>query len=335
VGEPEVAEWTEDSRGADDVSTAPPPVEPSAGGIQGQPADDVICLRCGATVASWRDHCEACGQSVARPPVAADLASPAEYAPAAEPEEVVLVAEYDTRPQGLSTLFAAWMAALTFNGRGAYEYEIFSASVGRTVWGLVLGGVIIPLSVGTLAAALVTVSLAANPLAMITSLTATPLIFVCGGLAAGVAVVVQFYLWATLVYGVTWLLGGRASFVVHAQLLSVAYAAGSLVGGFLAGVGSLIWSVMVGPRVDQLPMNLVALVGTVLIGLMAAGYALAMYGQALAVAHRLSWPGSVGILLLTSALYGLMAILGVLVLVLVAGLNPADLQSLPFPTLFP
>jgi hypothetical protein len=249
-----------------------------------------------------------------------DLASPVES------DEVHFVRDYEARPQGLMSLIASWIAALSFNRRGAYEYEIFSSSAGRTIGGIVLGGVIIPLLIGLVTVILLVSSISPNWLAILPPLAATPFVVI----PSIIALIVQFYLWAGGLYLVSWVMGGKASFTTHTHLLSIAYAAASLLASFTALVGGalLVALVELPAAGDLSAVPVLALVGPVVLGLMVALTALAMHGQALAVAHRFSWLGGVGVLVLSSFLFGLLVLLAVMLLLLFAGVT---LRDLPLP----
>jgi hypothetical protein len=243
--------------------------------------------------------------------------------PSVEPAEVQFVRDYETRPQGLMSLIASWIAALAFNRRGAYEYEIFSASAGRTVGGIVLGGVIIPLLIGLVPAILLISSLSPNWLAVLPTLAAAPLVII----PSAIALIIQFYLWAGGLYLVSWVVGGKASFAVHTHLLSIAYAAASLLTSLAALVGGALVAALVElPATGDLSaMGMATLVGPAVVGLVIALYILAMQGQALSTAHRFSWPGGIGVLILSSLLFGLLVILAVMLLVLFTNVNLGDL----------
>ena len=239
------------------------------------------------------------------------------------------VDDYDTRPQGLLTLGAAWIAAIMLNRRGAYEQEVFSASFGRTVASIVIGGIAIPFLVLLLVGILITAS-AADTLSMIASLVATPVALVCWGIPAAVAVVTQFYIWAAALYLVAWLVGGKASFTVHAQLLSIAYSAVSLLGslgGILAGAAFAVLAESAPDLVLTL-LSPAGIIGLLAFGLLAGLYSLAIQGQALATAHRFSWLGGMGLVLLSGLLYGLLLVLLMLLIMLLGGFSLADLQTL-------
>lgn len=236
-----------------------------------------------------------------------------------EISEVRFVKDFDTRPQGLMSLIASWVAALSFNRRGAYEQEIFSASAGRTVGGIILGGVIIPVLLSLVAGILLASSVTPNWLAILPPLAATPFV----AIPAVIALIIQFYLWAGGLYLVAWAFGGKASFTVHTHLVSVAYAASSLLGSFafLVGGAILIAVVDLPASGDLSHVGLMALIGPALLGLVIALYTAAMHGQAVSAAHRFSWLGGVGILALSTLLYGLLITLAVLLFFLLANMT--------------
>jgi hypothetical protein len=249
---------------------------------------------------------------------AAESESPAPAAMEDETSEVRFVKDFDTRPQGLMSLIASWIAALSFNRRGAYEQEIFSASAGRTVGGIILGGVIIPLLISIIAGILLAASMSPNWLAILPSLAATPFVVI----AAVIALIIQFYLWAGGLYLIAWAFGGKASFTIHTHLVSVAYAASSLLGSFafLVGGAILIALVDLPASTDLAGVGRAALIGPALLGLLIALYSASMHGQALSAAHRFSWLGGVGILVLSTLLYGLLIVLAVLLFFLLTNL---------------
>lgn len=239
------------------------------------------------------------------------------------PDEVRFVGDFDARPQGLASLVASWIAALSFNRRGAYEHEVFSASAGRTIGGIVLGGVIIPFLISLVTAIVLASSISPNWLAILPTLAATPFV----AIPAVLALIIQFYLWSGVLYVVAWAFGGKASFAVHTHLLSVAYAAASLLGSFVFLVGGALLAALVelpAPG-DLAGTGLIAFIGPAVLGLVVALYTLAMHGQALSAAHRFSWLGGVGVLVLSSVLYGLLVVLAVILVLLVTNLTLADL----------
>jgi hypothetical protein len=251
---------------------------------------------------------------------------PATAPPAIEEEAVYEVrfgSDYDTRPQGLMSLVASWIAALSFNRHGAYEHEVFSASAGRTVGGIILGGVIIPFLVGLVATVLLVSSMSPDWFSILPTLAAVPFVAV----AAILALIIQFYVWAGSLYVVSWAIGGKASFAVHTHLLSVAYAAASLLGSFAFLVGGALLAALVEipAGVDLAGAGLVSVIGPAVLGLLVSLYALAMHGQALATAHRISWLGGIGVLVVSSLLYGLLVVLAVMALLLVTNVTLADL----------
>jgi hypothetical protein len=224
------------------------------------------------------------------------------------------------------SLFASWIAALSFNRQGAYEHEIFSASAGRTVGGVVLGGVILPLLIVLVSGILLASSTSANWLAILPTLAATPFVVI----PAIFGLIIQFYLWAGGLYLVAWAMGGKASFSVHAQLLSIAYAASSLLGSFAFLVGGAVLAALIKPSEpgNPLGMGIIWLAGLAVLGLIVAVYTLAMHGQALSVAHRFSWLGGIGVLLVSALVYVLLIVLAVLVVLSISNRTLTDLALL-------
>lgn len=299
-----------------------PPVE-RPGTLDVQDPPDRICVHCGTPNPAWRDLCSLCNKIVGMEPVPAPAAPDLPTG-----EDVQFVPDIDTQPQGLLTLVAAWIAAIAFNKRGAYEYEIFSASMGRTVVGVIVGGVAIPLLGGILTALLFAASNLDNILVFAASVGASTAALACGGLAAAVFLVINFYLWAAGVYVVAWLLGGKASFVVHAQLLSVAYSASTLLILILAIIGGAILSVLgQSASADSPAVALVATAGPLSLAFLGGIYALAIVGQAISVAHRFSWLGGVGTALLSGLLFGLLGITVAMGALALSGLSFAELQT--------
>jgi hypothetical protein len=287
--------------------------------------DSRTCVYCGAANPAARPDCAVCGRPldtedyfISNQPVVAPAAVEVEA-----PDEVRFVRDFDTRPQGLMSLIASWIAALSFNRRGAYEHEVFSASAGRTVGGIILGGVIIPFLISLVAGILLASSISLNWLAILPPLAATPFV----AIPAVIALIVQFYLWAGGLYLVAWAFGGKASFAVHTHLVSVAYAASGLLGSFAFLVGGAILVAMVDVRASGDPSGLgpLALIGPAALGLIIALYTGAMHGQALSAAHRFSWLGGVGVLVLSTVLYGLLIILSVMLVLLLTDLALPDL----------
>jgi hypothetical protein len=284
------------------------------------------CVHCGAVNPVEQLDCAICG----RPMRGEDIGVSAQPAAAPAvmevepPDEVQFVRDFDTRPQGLMSLIASWIAALSFNRRGAYEHEVYSASAGRTIGGIVLGGVIIPLLVSLVAGLLLASSISPNWLAILPPLAATPFVVI----PAVVALIIQFYLWVGGLYVVAWAFGGKASFTVHTHLVSVAYAASSLLGSFAFLVGGAILVALVDvPTSGNLSgVGLAALIGPAVLGLIITLYALAMHGQALSAAHRFSWLGGVGVLVLSTLSYGLLIVLAVMLLLLLTNLSLTDLR---------
>lgn len=302
--------------------------------------DSKTCVHCGTINPGWRSLCAICGKQVdgglqqeeiesiglateGHPPL------PSQSGSEPEPfiESVQLLDDLDTRPQGLITLGAAWIAAIAFNKRGAYEYEIFSASAGRSVTGIVVGGVAIPLIVIILTGLLFATSNASNLLVLATSLATSSVALVCSGLSIAVGIVISFYLWAAGLYLIAWILGGKASFVIHAQLLSVAFSASSLLSTTLAIIGGAVLVALEeltpgGSGSSTVPYLML------LLSAMGVLYSLAMNGQAVSVAHRFSWWGGATVVVLSGLLYSLLAVLLVLILMSISGQSFADLQSL-------
>jgi hypothetical protein len=263
------------------------------------------------------------GEDIALPlqPAAAPVAMEVEA-----PEEVRFVRDFDTRPQGLMSLIASWIAALSFNRRGAYEHEVFSASAGRTVGGIVLGGVVIPFVVILVAGILLASSISPSWLEVLPPLAATPFVII----TAGIALIIQFYLWAGGLYLVAWAFGGKASFAVHTHLVSIAYVASGLLGSFAFLVsGSILMALVDVPASGDLSgVGLGAMIGPAALGLIIALYAVAMHGQALSAAHRFSWLRGVGVLAISALFYSLLMVLAVMLLLLLTDLSLSDL-SLP------
>lgn len=327
----------ETERAARDEEPGPlPPVEPEPGqSIIGdeepspveRQATTRMCIHCGTVNPNKRGPCQLCGKSIDGGVDAAGArAIPTEI------ETVQFVPEYDDgRSQGLLSLGAAWIAAIAMNKRGAYELEIASTSTRRTIAGIVIGGISIPILMVVLTGALVAASQIGDILSLLASLAAAPTLLLWGGIPAAIGLVIHYYLLAAVLYLVAWLLGGKASFAIHSQLFSVAYSASSLLGsGILIMSGALYVAL-----IEFAPERAALLSGTVgvgilaFLGLLAGAYSLAICGQAISVAHRFSWLGGAGVLLLGSLLYVLLIILLALVAMLVAGINPAEIQ-IPF-----
>ena len=319
------------------------PAEPSkeaedVGGFSPAGAGAKTCVHCGTVNPGWRDLCSLCGKAVDGGAEVAKMvkAEPGPPSLELESEEIQFVEEYDTRPQGLLTLGAAWIAAVVFNKRGAYEYEIFSASPRRTVTGIVIGGIAVPFLIILLVGLLLAIASAGDTLSLLTSMALTPTMLVCTGLPAAIGLVFQFYLWAAGLYLIAWLLGGKASFVVHAQLLSVAYSATSLLNSFLLIIGGALFVALVelAPQGVELLSGMAGVAAVALLTVIAGIYSLSIHGQAVSVAHRFSWLGGVGVVILSSLLYGLLVVLLLLLFALLTGSTRPDLPSLPsiFPT---
>jgi hypothetical protein len=292
-------------------------------------ADVITCVHCGKTNPVWRATCSMCLKPLREEPEPKEPVTgpppPILSQPVAPPEEVQFVPELDTRPQGLLTLVAAWIAAIAFNRRGAYEYEIFSASVGRTVTGVVIGGIAIPLLGGLLTALIAAAGSVDNMLALVANLGTSVTLLACGGAAGAVGVVLSFYLWVAGLYLIAWLLGGKASFLVHAQLLSVAYAASSLLTFTLLIIGGTLWAFLI----ESSPAaGLGGTLGLALLGIIGALYTLAMNSQAVAVAHRFSWLGGVGTILLTALIFGLLSAILTMGWLAASGASLTDLQNM-------
>jgi hypothetical protein len=311
-----------------------PPATPTVT-MEEQVQPDRVCLHCGTPNPAWRDLCSLCGKMVigAAAPMAIepDPAPPVVVAPPVI-EEIQPEPDIDTRPQGSLTLVAAWIAAIAFNKRGAYEYEIFSASVGRTTLGVIIGGVAIPLVGGVLALLLFAASSLDNILALVAVMGTGAAASVIVGLAVAVMLGVNFYLWAAGLYLVAWLMGGKASFIVHSQLLSIAYSASTLLVMFLVIIGGAILSLLGQSLTDaSTALNLVGVLGPVALVAIGGIYSLAMVGQAISVAHRFSWLGGIGTTVLSGLLYGLLAVTLVLGALALSGLSFAEFQTLLTP----
>jgi hypothetical protein len=297
----------------------PSPVEPQAG--------TRACIHCGTINPNRSGPCQLCGKSVdGGVDAAAVEAIPTEI------ETVEFVPEYhDGRSQGLLSLGAAWIAAIAMNKRGAYELEIASTSTRRTVAGIAIGGILIPFLIVVLTGALVAASQIGDILSLLTLLAATPTLLLWGGIPAAIGLVIHYYLLAAVLYLVAWLLGGKASFAIHTQLFSVAYSAASLLDSGILIIGGVLYVALI----EFVPERAALLSGTVgvgilaFLGLLAGAYSIAIGGQAISVAHRFSWLGGAGVLLLGSMLYLVLIILLALVGILVAGVNPAEIQ-IPF-----
>lgn len=286
-----------------------------------------ICIHCGTVNAKQRGPCQLCGK-----PVDGGVDAAGVEAIPTEIETVRFVPEYDDgRSQGLLSLGAAWIAAIALNKRGAYEFEIASTSTRRTVAGIVIGGTVIPFLIVVLTGALVAASQIGDILSLLASLAAAPTLLLWGGIPAAIGLVIHYYLLAAVLYLVAWLLGGKASFAVHAQLFSVAYSATSLLDSGILIMSAALYVALI----EFAPERAALLSGTVgvgllaFLGLLAGAYSLAICGQAISVAHRFSWLGGAGVLLLGSLLYVLLIILLALAAMLVAGINPAEIQ-MPF-----
>jgi hypothetical protein len=182
-----------------------------------------------------------------------------------------------------------------------------------------------------LTGALVAASQIGDILSLLASLAAAPTLLLWGGIPAAIGLVIHYYLLAAVLYLVAWLLGGKASFAIHAQLFSVAYSASSLLDSGILIISGALYVALI----EFAPERAALLSGTVgvgilaFLGLLAGAYSLAICGQAISVAHRFSWLGGAGVLLLGSLLYVLLIILLALVAMLVAGINPAEIQ-IPF-----
>ena len=301
------------------VDAEPPPAE----------GRSTICLHCGTANPAWRDLCSLCGKRVDGSPKPV-VAEAGQAPPSTAPEEVQLAPDYDTQQGGLITLIAAWIAALAFNKRGAYEYEIFSASTGRTITGVIIGGVAIPLLVILLTGLLFATANLDDMLALVTSVVTSITMLFIGGIAAALLLLLNFYLWTSVLYLVAWLLGGKASFTVHAQLLSIAYSAATLLSLTLMMIGGALLAILSeGPS----PLGeLIGPIGIIFLSLTSGVYSLAIHGQALSVAHRFSWRGGVGITTLSVLLYGLLVAILLLGGLAASGISTADLQTLLTPT---
>jgi hypothetical protein len=308
------------------------PAEPVSTPLDAIPAetdaDAITCTHCGKTNPIWRATCSMCLKPLRDEPELAEPVvgppPPIISQPVSPPEEVQFVQEMDTPPQGLLTLVAAWAAALAFSRRGGYEYEIFSASVGRTVIGVVIGGVAIPLVGGLLLVLFAAAANLDNMLTLAASLGEDITLLVFGGAAGAVGMVLGFYLWATVLYVIAWLLGGKASFIVHSQLLSVAYAASSLLTFTLMIIGGAAWAFLVDPGPTA---GLAGRLGLAFLGLIGAIYTLSMNGQAVSVAHRFSWLGGVGTVLLTVLFLGLLSAILVMAWLATSGASLTDLLN--------
>jgi hypothetical protein len=308
------------------------PAEPVSTPLDAIPAEadaDVItCVHCGKTNPGWRATCSMCLKPLRdEPELRQPITSPPPpiiSQPVSPPEEVQFVQELDTRPQGLLTLVAAWIAAIAFNRRGAYEYEIFSASVGRTVIGVVIGGVAVPLLGGLLIALFAAAANIDSMLALAASLGENVALLAVGGAAGAVGVILSFYLWVTGLYLIAWLLGGKASFLVHTQLLSVAYAASSLLTFTLMIVSGALWAFLV----ESSPTaGIAGALGLALLGIIGVVYTVAMNGQAVSVAHRFSWVGGVGTVLLTALIFGLVSAILIMGLLAVSGVSLTEVSD--------
>ena len=315
--------WEDEPTDLPDAEASFEPEEP-------EPQDSVkVCPHCGTENPDWRASCSSCGKPLdlqeEEEPFVVPEPEEFHYPADSEPGEVVLAEEYSDRPKGLLTIGAAWMAALTLNKRGAYEHEVFGASTWRTIVGLVVGSIMIPAIVFVLIGVILTASNTGDLLGMLASLVGTPVLLVCWGVPAAIGIIIQFYLWSFGIFLIARLVGGKGSFVVHSQLLSIAYSASTLLGSLLGMVGSAIFVILadIAPEVSLLGLLLAGLFG---FGI--AAYSLLMNGQALSVAHRFSWIGGIGVLILSSLLYGLLIILAVLLLVMATGFTIQDLQSL-------
>ncbi|NOR83712.1 MAG: hypothetical protein GQ526_09490 [Ardenticatenales bacterium] len=330
------AEYETERATFDEEPTPLPPVEPEPGqSIFGDeepsPVESQggtrVCIHCGTVNPSGRGPCQLCGRSVdGGVDAAAVEAIPTEI------QTVEFVPEYDDgRSQGLLSLGAAWIAAIAMNKRGAYELEIASTSTRRTVAGIVIGGILIPFLIVVLTGALVAASQIGDIFSLLTALAAAPTLLFWGGIPAAIGLVIHYYLLATVLYIVAWLLGGKASFAVHTQLFSVAYSATSLLDSGILIISGALYVALIEFATERAAL----LSGTVgvgilaFLGLLAGAYSLAICGQAISVAHRFSWLGGSGVMLLGSILYVLLIILLALIAMLIAGLNPAEIQ-IPF-----
>jgi hypothetical protein len=286
------------------------------------------CVSCGTVNQGEHMICSYCGRALYEKSVPASAGAPTVPGTleADEPDHVRFVSDYDSRPQGLMSLFASWIAALSFNRRGAYEHEIFSASAGRTVGGIVLGGVILPLLIVLISGIVLASSTSPNWLAILPTVAATPFVVI----PAIFGLIIHFYLWTGGLYLVAWAMGGKASFSVHAQLLSIAYAASSLLGSFAFLVGGAVLAALIEPPNPGSPLGtgIIWLAGLAGLSLIVAVYTLAMHGQALSVAHRFSWLGGIGVLLVSALVYVLLIVLAALVVLLISNRTLTDLALL-------
>lgn len=286
-----------------------------------------ICVHCGAPNPGWRDLCHMCKKRIdGSSETASAWESPAPF-PDEEVDEVTFKTEFDTRPLGILSLGAAWIAAVALNKRGAYEYEVFGATTGRTIAGIVIGAVAIPALFILMVGLLLATSSASEPLVMITSLAATPLVLILWAVAGAIGVIVHFYTWSGANYLVAWALGGKGSFLVHSQLLSIAYSASTLTGTILLAISSALIDALVefSPSGTVGAMGLLSIILMLLLCLLVGIYSILMQGQAISVAHRISWGGGIGSVVISSLLYGLVSILLAFLLLLLTNTHLGDL----------
>ncbi|MBN1316464.1 MAG: YIP1 family protein [Anaerolineales bacterium] len=298
------------------------------------------CIHCGAPNPGWRKLCSVCNKPVdGGADLAGDWKIPPEPEEENEPGEVSFETEFDSRPLGILTLGAAWIAAISLNKRGAYEYEVFSPSAGRTITGIVIGVVAIPSLVIFMAGLLLTSSRAANTMDMITSLATTPFLLIAWSLAGAVGAIVHFYSWSAINYVIAWVLGGKGSFLVHSQLLSIAFSAGSLAGSILMAINGSLVAVLVELAPENMIIRIILLSAflTIVLNLLVSIYSSIMQAQALSVAHRFSWGTGIGTMFLSSLIFGLLAVLFIFFILSLTNftlgnlINGSDLFLTPIP----
>ncbi len=211
------------------------------------------------------------------------------------PVEINFTREYGNPHPGLISLGAAWIGAAMFNKRGAYEYEIFGASTGRTIKGILIGTLAVPTLTIILSYFLFMMSGDGNIFISIAILTAGIANLIFSIIPLGLVVVFSFYLYSTIMYAIAHLLGSKTSYTVHGQLLSISISASTLLISIMYFISMAIILALSDVAISESFSLLDILeLGGVVSYILTAGttgtvlYSLAMQFHAVRVAHRFS-----------------------------------------------
>ncbi len=275
------ASWQEEEKAG---GTAPVAAPSPATGASGSFLDSLDAEAATAPAVTWK-------KKKGKPNLAELLAEDARL-PAAEKKQ-------KTGKRGFIALFDAWISALIFDGKGAYQAELEVANIGRTVLNVVI------CSIASTVVVVAGVLIGMAPLAAFLG-EALPIgSFLVGGaqLTGEMAViyapfqVIFFFALAFGMYRAARLFGSDQTFYDHVHIFSIAYAPTLIVLSFILMLVMLLPVMLIGqvqvdeygyPVFDQAALDryntLTPILGGVfLIGLV---YTLVVWGHSLGTVHR-------------------------------------------------